>query len=392
MISLDNSERVKGWLFGKALPFWAETGADKKFGGFVEQLGFNGSDAAAPYKRVRVTCRQVYSFAHAKLLGWDDATGFIHDGAEFLVAKAWQGDAAGFARRLNRDGSVLDPTPDLYEHAFAILAFSFAYRATGEGGYRDWALKTYDWIDAHLRDHNGEGFWHQRPPEGPRQQNPHMHLTESSLDALQATGDARFRALGTELTTLFHDRLFDHNTKTLTEYFDRQWRPAAGEKGLIVEPGHQFEWAWILSRAMRVLGAGDVGVIHALVETGDRLGLNAATGAVMNRVARNGQPLDAGSRSWTNTERLKALIALAEQGDGATAEQIDAAIDLLFTHFLSSHHGKDIPEGAWIDEIDAAGVPVSETIPASIFYHFMLAFAEVLRVGDAQGEAGPKAP
>ena len=57
----------------------------------------------------------------------------------------------------------------------------------------------------------------------------------------------------------------------LREFFDADWRPAAGEDGRLVEPGHQFEWAWLLARWgrsarrgpgawMRRCGCIDIGV------------------------------------------------------------------------------------------------------------------------------------
>ncbi len=60
---------VRHWMFEEALPFWAEHGVDRAFGGYVEQLSLDGSDAAVDFKRTRVICRQIYVFSHAALLG-----------------------------------------------------------------------------------------------------------------------------------------------------------------------------------------------------------------------------------------------------------------------------------------------------------------------------------
>lgn len=376
-------QEIRGWLFGKALPFWAEAGVDREYGGFIEALDFDGSDAGLPHKRVRVTCRQLYAFSYARLLGWTDGAALIDDGADYLVAKAWQGDDMGFARLLNRDGSVADSTADLYEHAFALFAFSYAYKATRNPEYLQWAYKTLDFIEAHLRDREGEGFWHNATRSGHRQQNPHMHLTEAGIAAYDASGDARFSDLGRELVALFETRFCDPETGVLTEFFEPDWSAAKGDKGRITEPGHQLEWAWILQNARARFGAGRAETIGALVGHAERHGLNAATGAVMNSIDARGRPIDAGSRSWPNAERIKAAVALYELNREPPAKVVEETSRLLLDRYLSSAPGIiDIPEGAWIDAFDGDAKPVSERIPASILYHMLLAFSEVLRVHD----------
>lgn len=384
LLNQDLIQEIRGWLFGKALPFWAEAGVDRDFGGFIEDLSFDGSDAGLPHKRVRVTCRQIYAFSHAKLLGWADGAALIDDGADYLVTRAWQGEDRGFARLLERDGSVSDPTADLYEQAFALFAFAYAFQATQNRDYLQWAHKTLDFIEAHLRDREGEGFWHNAARSGHRQQNPHMHLTEACLAAYDASGDQRFSDTGKDLIALFESRFCNPETGVLTEFFEPDWSAANGEKGRIVEPGHQFEWAWILQNARVRFGAGRAEIISTLTGHAEKHSLNPKTGAVMNSIDIAGRPLDAGSRSWPNTERIKAAIALYELSGDNPAPVVEETSRLLLDRYLSSAPGGfDIPEGAWIDAFDADAKPVSERIPASILYHMLLAFSEVLRLQDS---------
>jgi N-acylglucosamine 2-epimerase/mannose-6-phosphate isomerase len=42
-----------------------------------------------------------------------------------------------------------------------------------------------------------------------------------------------------------------------------------------------------------------------------------------------------------------------------------------------------LPRGTWIDHLDESGNPKVNKIPASSLYHFMISFAEVLRVREA---------
>ena len=47
-------------------------------------------------------------------------------------------------------------------------------------------------------------------------------------------------------------RFMDAKGGFLREVFDEAWSPASGDEGRLVEPGHQFEWAWLLARCGRL--------------------------------------------------------------------------------------------------------------------------------------------
>ena len=112
------------------------------------------------------------------------------------------------------------------------------------------ALALLDAIEAHLR-HPAGGFVEAGDP--PFQANPHMHLFEACLAWLEAKeadhgGGARFEAVAAEIAELALTRFIDPDAGFVREFFAADWSPAPGEAGRIVEPGHQFEWAWLLER------------------------------------------------------------------------------------------------------------------------------------------------
>jgi N-acylglucosamine 2-epimerase/mannose-6-phosphate isomerase len=372
-------ERVREWTFEKALPFWTENAADRRYGGFVEEFTIDGKDAGLAEKRTRVACRQIYAFSHASMLGAGDGAHLIAAGVDYLATKAWQGADKGFARRLARDGAVSDPTADLYDNAFALFAFAWAYRATRESSYLRWAHKTLDFIEKKMAQ--GEGFAHWLPMTGHRLQNPHMHLLEAALAAYEASGEARFGELAFSLAALFSRRFFDAKTGTLGEYFEGDWRRADGDKGRIVEPGHQFEWTWILDNCGRLLGLDLAADMRALAGFAERNGVDPKSRAVYMAVAGDGEVLDGSSRVWANAERLKAAVALHERERRDPADVFNESAGLLLDRYFAPTASHPIPEGTWIDAFDPEGRPLSKTIPASSLYHVLLAFAEVMRVG-----------
>jgi N-acylglucosamine 2-epimerase/mannose-6-phosphate isomerase len=373
---LPHRDAIHNWMFETALPWWAANGVDRAHGGYVEQMTIDGHDAAVPFKRTRVTARQIYVFSHGYMLGFEAGANLARHGVDFLVSKAWLGPDKGFARRLSREGALLDPTPDLYDLAFALFALAWFHKATRDPAARDWMHRTLDFIETHLRHPKG-GFWHEVPPKGFRQQNPHMHLTEACLAAFEATGEKRFGQLATELVGLFQTRFFDLKSQTLAEYFNDDWSRAPGPDGRITEPGHQMEWAWILNSCRRLLDLDVAPQIRAAIAFAEKHGVDPATGVTFNQVRDDGVPIDKGSRTWPNTERIKAAIALHELDGVDPSRVVQSSAGLLLNRYLAH-----TPHGTWIDAFDADGKPAVNTIPASTLYHVFLAFAEVLRVSD----------
>lgn len=366
---------IRAWMFSKALPFWASAGVDVAGGGFHEELGLDGKPTGVAFKRVRTLCRQVYVFSHAGLMGWAPGREFSDRGYHYLVERAWLGTDNGWARRLSRHGEVVDATPDLYDLAFVLFALAWRYRLTGDDEVFIRICQTHRFIKARLSAGERGGFWHQAPAHGPRVQNPHMHLLEALLAVAGASGDESFLDAAGEIVGLFRAHFFDG--RTLGEYFTEDWRRIVGEHGRRVEPGHQFEWAWILAQYHRLTGREVVNEAQALVEFAERC-VDPETFAVFDEVRDDGLAVRATSRTWPNAERIKGHLALFELAGRDPRAAVNGSARLLFDRYLSAP-----PHGSWIDQFDAGGNPIATTAPASTLYHLFLAFAEVLRLEPA---------
>jgi mannose/cellobiose epimerase-like protein (N-acyl-D-glucosamine 2-epimerase family) len=374
---------VSRWLFEEALPFWATNGVDRTYGGYVEHLRLDGTNPDVDFKRTRVIGRQIYVFSHAALLGRSDGVALARHGYEFLTKHAWLGPKGGWARQLDRKGAVIDPTPDLYDLAFVLFALGWYYRASGDAEALRWAHRTLDFLHVEMRHPGALGFLSVKPETGPRLQNPHMHLLEAALVNLQASGDARFGSLANEIVALFCDHFFDPDTGTLGEYFNEDWSRMEGDGGRLVEPGHQFEWAWILAGYQQATGRDMQVHVRRLVDFTERHGVDAS-GATFDLVRDDGVVLDRGLRIWPNSERIQAAVAMFELDGQDPRPSFEQSGKLLLEHFLSH-----TPRGTWIDHFNADGTPRADKIPASTLYHLMIAFAEMLRVKDAVARAFP---
>lgn len=361
------------WLFRAALPFWAAYGLDHAYGGFLEELSPDGAPTACAFKRVRVLCRQTYVFAHAAELGWKDGATLSRLGVEYLIKHA-RLPGGGWVKTLTREGGVLEAGPDLYDTAFVLFALAWRYRISRDADVLALMGETLAFIQERMRGPIA-GYWHCLPPVGPRLQNPHMHLAEACLAAYEATRDERFLDPARDLVALMRTYFFDG--RTLGERFDDDWRRIQGAAGREVEPGHHFEWAWILAQYQRLTGENVSAEAQALAEWAELHGVDRRSSAVFDLIRDDGAVLRASSRAWTNTERIKGWLAIHELTGRDPSTEVSSSLKLIFQRYFAGS-----PAGAWIDQFDADGNPMVEAVPASIVYHLFLAFTETLRLED----------
>jgi mannose/cellobiose epimerase-like protein (N-acyl-D-glucosamine 2-epimerase family) len=364
--------RFCDWLCDAAYPLWSTRGVDPA-GGFHERLGQDGKPLVEP-RRSRVNPRQAYCFAVAPSLGWrGDAAGMVKHGLDYWFAKYQRPDGL-FRTLVNADGSVKDDRVLLYDQAFGLLAFNVAALVTDRAERERQALDLHTLIFKHLKRPGG-GFETGIPPSLPLQSNPHMHLFEAALAGCEVCSESSlWKPLADELAELALSRFIDAQSGALREYFDEQWNPAAGVQGRIVEPGHQFEWAWLLMR----WSTPKQGPAHAraraaalkLIDIGEQHGVR--NGLAVNSVLDDFSAHDEGARLWPQTERLKA-VALAAR---LTGEPRFYSMTVAAAEGLLRYLDCPIP-GLWYDRIDAAGQLVDEPAPASSFYHLVAAVAEI---------------
>ena len=366
---------VDRWLLDAALPFWLERGVDRRLGGFVEQLTLQGENGAAPFKRIRAQARQVYCFSHAALLGLAPGAAEAADhGWRFLTQHGRRADGA-WVRRLDPAGEVLDATCDAYDMAFVLFAHAWRYRLDPNSAILASALSTVDALDRVLAHPNGLGWLAEEGDHGPRQQNPHMHLIEATIELADATGHSRFHELGISIADLFLNQIMDPDTGAVRELFQPDWTPLDRPAGRLVEPGHQLEWAWILHHGQSLLGLDCGRNILKLYNSAEDVGVDRLTGLTFDQVDVDGAVVTRRSRSWPQTEALKANLAVLEGHSIRSLPRIAACVSNLLDRYLAP-----APRGAWIDQLDDQGRPDVDKIPSTTFYHILLAFAELRRL------------
>jgi len=356
----------------RSLPLWAREGWDSSRGGFVERLGPDGkADQLAP-RRVRVQARQIYSFAIAARLGWyPQGRDIAMKGMEYMLAKARSPDGRpGFVHLIDPDGNVLNPLRDAYDHAFVLLAMATLYELSGDASLRGEMDSLVAFLDRELRSSHG-GFIEGIPPTLPRRQNPQMHLFEAMIAAFDATHDLSYQNRAGDLFGLFAASLYDARRQALGEYFEEDWSRI---EPVVVEPGHQAEWVWLLRGFERITGC-PTGRHRAQLLSSALRYRDEATGCLIDEGDAEGNIRKSTRRLWPQTEIAKAWIAQAEVGEQGAADKACEALARLHRHYLSH----PVP-GGWYDQFDRDNRSLVDTIPASSFYHIICAIAEAERV------------
>jgi mannose-6-phosphate isomerase len=359
-------ERLERLLVHSAYPLWATAGVDAR-GGFIERLDTNG-DALDADIRARVPPRQLFCYSLASDFGWTgDVESLLRNGLREFDARYRRPD--GLYRTLvAADGTVRDDTALLYDQAFAVLGLAATTRVLGHAEQERRAVELRDTIAAAYRTGRGE-FRSDHTTQDVRETNPHMHLLEACLAWAEIGGDSTWQQWADEIVDLALRRFISSKTGALTEAFTSTWSAAPGPLGRRVEPGHQFEWAWLLLRwaARQPRSLQQANARRAaldLIEVGERFGVR--DGFAVNALLDDFTMSEPDARLWPQTERLKAALSAAELTNEPRYLTMAVSAATALTAFLDTRVA-----GLWFDRRLASGEWVIEPAPASSFYHIV---------------------
>ncbi|AQR60874.1 mannose-1-phosphate guanylyltransferase [Brevundimonas sp. LM2] len=367
-----SGQRLADWLRTRALPTWATLGQNSN-GAFAEMIGLDGRKLSTA-RRARVQARQVYVFAQAGLLEWSGPwRRCVDDGVDRLISDYLRDD--GLCRTLlSADGTPLDETAMVYDQAFVMLAFALAKSARCSDASLEIRARR---IREALRARSLPNGALVEGGDEPYQSNCHMHLLESCLAWEELGGDVGWTELADQIVGLARSTFIDRRGGFLREFFDADWQPAAGEAGRLVEPGHQFEWAWLFARYGRARGD------HAAVDVARKLfghglsGVSEFLGTAVDAMNDDGSIRSRRARLWPQTEWLKAALILSELShDGERQAYLDSALDAQGALWLYLTDG-----GLWRDKRLPDRTFIDEPAPASSFYHIMAAFRQMADTG-----------
>ena len=365
--------RAKHWLVQEALPLWSTVGREAN-GGFHEGLDLTGAPRLEAPRRAMVQARQIAVFCLAHERGWSDASTIVADALAHLELTYYRPDGRpGWAFSADGEGRIVDDRRDTYSHAFVLFALAWTHRVFGGERLLDLADETLEAMDALMACPHG-GYRDSAGDPGERlRQNPHMHLFEALVELAHTGGRERYGDRMDAIHDLFVERILQENSELVCEEFDGRWRPPP-LTWMRWEPGHHFEWDWLLRRYAKVARLLVGGVPSLLYSRAMARGFDD-DGLVIDALAGDGRVVGSGRRCWPQCEALKSFAVEHKVGRRNCRTRSEALLERMFDRFLTGPVA-----GGWIEHIDAQGRPLRQDIPASTLYHLAFAIAEVDRV------------
>lgn len=382
MTSLLKSNKAYLDLTSKWAANWLKIFVNHTAGGFFERLASDCSPIDLGYSRLLTQCRQIYVCSNAYCLtGEKKFLVAAQDGYTQINDSFRTKNGDGFHFSISSDGCIYDSTYDLYGHAFVLFSLAHYYQTSKDYTAVKLAKRTLNFINLHFKISPQNGY-HEAidsnlfPINKVRRQNPHMHLFEGCLSMYFITKDADYLDTADYVLDLLQNHFFDDVTSTLGEFFDNDLRPDVNS-GHIVEPGHHFEWVWLLYKRLSIpMSPGKSekikSIMNKLFDWARSNGIDSDYGGVFNEIDRNGIVLSSSKRIWGLTEAIKAYSIMMLYRSNMR-EVLNQELSNLFDILCNNYVGED---GIWVEICNRDLSPQTDWLPGSTTYHIFSAIVE----------------
>jgi mannose-6-phosphate isomerase len=259
----------------------------------------------------------------------------------------------GWFYSIDPQGAPLDRGKDLYTHAFIIFACAHYWAKVREPLVESVLNAALDVVAERFADDDGLyeavlGEDWSTLESGPLQ-NPLMHLAEAFLATLEVREDAATLAALIALAEAMQRRFIDAEHGVMLE------KPL-GAVNNWYEPGHQFEWFFLLESSPQLRGSALHQSLTIAFGRSETQGVDPQTGAVLAALASDGQLKDGTQRIWAQAEYLRALT-LRPDSETALSRQL-RGLQERFLH----------PSG-WNECLDGDGNVSRIDMPSTTPYH-----------------------
>lgn len=324
-------------------------------------------------------CRLIYNFARAHERSGDPRfADLAHRGIAALIQFFRDADGAGWVWSCDADGRVQDDTHDAYGHAFVILALATSAAVFQRDDYRDLALHTWAFMQRRFRDQHGGLIWHigrdDTVQDAVRSQNPLMHTFEALLELapLDPSGRVRDDALG--VWAFLRARMPEPGC--LPEWYDPEWRALRTGDLAIIDVGHAFEWAFLLSEAAALFGdEALLGHGRSFLDFGMRSGYDPDHGGIFSPVDHAGNHPGRRKGWWEQCEAIRAMQRyVTRHGASEIDPALQASIAFVREHFIDREYG-----GWYLNPPGMGGEPsLDKGNPYKLDYHVLNMCRELL--------------
>lgn len=381
-------------LLQRWVPKWHEAFVDPYAGLFYERVNRNFKPVSTGFRRLLTQTRLLAVFSHALAqrpsLTYSGVTReSLDESFAGLVKYFHVPETGGWIFSVDEDGNPLDRSYDLYGHAFAIFALSHYSRVSDNPKAHTLASQALSFIDQHFRTSGLKGFVealddHLRPMPGKiRRHESHMHLLEACLFAADTWhDDPVFMRVADEIVDLFARGFYDAEHQRLSEYFTDDLTPLAQDGNIICEPGHYYEWIWLLKKHAARKGDGKLydPLCLKLIEWANRYGWDGAHGGIYDELDPEGNVVTDTKRIWPFTEALKANVLMLDSVDDKIdlKENIARMVGVFNEQYMDER-------GFWTEWLTRDLQPATDYMPGTTPYHVYFGIMESAAVLRARG-------
>ena len=370
---LSLQKKFKDWFIFDAIPIWKKYGVDWDDGGFFEALDHESNPIESP-RRTRVICRQIYVFTVAyELSKANELKSIISEGYRYLLSKL-QCDSGFFAYSYSNLEKANDKKVFLYEQAFVIFVLAALFKHDSEF-YFDSLEIAKNLLNKIKKRWFLNQFQEQSTLIDQYHTDPYMHLLEGLIlweevleNKKMSNQNSEFKKLSDYIVSLVISKFIDKKFGFIAEEYSYNWRKLNDEFS-IIEPGHQFEWSWLLIKWSRIRNCTDKIKRFSieLIDFAEKYGIDKETLLVVDSISSEFKILKAESKIWPQCERLKAWFSFYKTKENDSLFELQQCYKSLEN--LINYLNKPFV-GGWI-ECKYKKNNLDKVVKSSSFYHIV---------------------
>ena len=352
--------RLRQHFSKRIVPMWQGPGWNAELALPYEALDSQHRPLPVQRYRAMAVARQLYLFSSR--IGQPGAAERAAALFRSLQRHFHDAEHGGWFYSIDAAGQPLDRRKDLYTHAFIVFACAHYWGQVREGLVEATLNAALDIVADHFARDDGlyEASLGQDWSDlasGPLQ-NPQMHLAEAFMQTLAVREDAHVQEALLTLCTALQTHFIEPEHGLMLE------KPRGAVDNWF-EPGHQFEWFFLLETSPLLRGSPLHGSISRAFEYAEQCGVKET--AVLAALDVAGTVIDPTQRIWAKAEYLRAL-ALRPNAEATLLEQL-RAMEQRFLH----------PAG-WHECVDSSGAVSRHDMPSTTPYHLATCLQGLQRV------------
>ncbi len=302
-------------------------------------------------------------------------------------------DADGGCRyAVNPDGSPLETDEArlrrTYDQSFVLLALVTLRDVAPEAVSEEDVARCWSFVETALTDEAAGALWENDQmaakgavPDDLRAQNPHMHMLEAVLQCLEVTGDPIWTERARRLVAAGERYFIDPKTGAVREFVGHDLRPIDTPDGRRREPGHQYEWAWLLHRHASLTGDAAaeqlVGRMRGFATAHGWRTEGKMAGSTYDALDADGTVTEPTHLLWPLTEAGKFHAATArDMGDARSARRAREIAGVIFGRYFDADGGP-----SWVNQFDGDGNVTWDAGLSRLLYHVALFVTEGASAG-----------